>query len=1191
MNYFRCVYLVALIFLIFNTPVIAEEIVFPEDAVCYITKPPYNAKGDGKTDDTIAIQQALLDKKRIIYFPKGTYLISDTLKWGFKQNRQIFQGAGREKTVIKLKDNCSGYTDPTAPKAMIWTGKRPAQRFQNGINDLTVDTGKGNGGAIAIQYIANNQGGMHRVNIRSGDELGIIGLDLGYSDEQGPCLINEIHVKGFEVGVSAKHAVDGIVLTNITVEGQKKCGFINDGQCVSIENLKSINSVTGFWNKSGASLAAIIDSEFINPDKTSINPAIRNGSYLFARNIKTSGYKLALLNDVAQAEITAVAGPDIKEFVSHKVLSLFPGKPSSLNLDIKQSPQVPYEPLKDWVAISTENPGFVTVVDRKEQSSKVPTHVPGIQKAIDSGAKVLYYAQDEDKVLNLYGDIHIRKNLSRLVGSRRSPAKALKKVDKTMAEIKAKRDKDRELKKTLSRKDWMQIVRKRRKHSQENAHELRYHPRIFIDDGDAPVVVIQGFDTMYSDLEIIHRSKRTLVINGMMSHSIIVEKGAGDVFLNDVVCTNLRLAPGTKVWARQLNMEGNVGPRATNNGGDLWILGIKTENDPLVIRADNGGNTEIVGGFIYANKDWLPGKVMFEVTDANFSATIGEWVIRKHPFDVLKETRKGETRLLKNGEAFPRGMGSSVPLLVAYSGKGNGKASKPANVQAKTLNTSEIEVSWKSSGNDGVGIELSEDGTTYKTVKNLGAEKSKAVIRNLKADTEYHIRATAFKDSSFASSENIKVRTEKPGNPGNGKGLEAQYYSDKGFTAPHSKLIQTVDLDWNGHPPKGLEKKAFSVRYTGFLVPRYSDIYTITASDYGTRLWLDSKLLFDTWGREKRIRPWTQVKLEAGKKYPIDFQVKIDPGKNKKKGFLTLEWASRNQTKEVIPANQLFPGPPTSKAAVGLTAVSERGKIVENKKSGLIIKRSGGDLNNPLTVNLNISGSAIPGKDFQAIPASITIPEGKSELKIPVQALDDTLVEKDETIKVSLLPNSKYISTGWNPTITIIDNDYPAPGKGTGLTGHYFQKPGFEEAVGKRIDPQIKFNWNKKDPYPGIAVQKAKKGKSKQENKKLKKLNGYSVKWQGKIEPQFSQTYQFELDSSKFSQVELKVDGKTLVKMDKKDHGFKTPIGFIVLEKGKLYDIELKYDFNNIYGSNIFLYWMCDSLPREIVPKNQLFPE
>jgi polygalacturonase len=51
------------------------------------------AVGDGKTDDTAAIKQAYAGKNHAIYFPPGTYLVSDTITATPK--RYFIQGAGR----------------------------------------------------------------------------------------------------------------------------------------------------------------------------------------------------------------------------------------------------------------------------------------------------------------------------------------------------------------------------------------------------------------------------------------------------------------------------------------------------------------------------------------------------------------------------------------------------------------------------------------------------------------------------------------------------------------------------------------------------------------------------------------------------------------------------------------------------------------------------------------------------------------------------------------------------------------------------------------------------------------------------------------------------------------------------------------------------------------------------------------
>ena len=65
--------------------------VFPTDFNMGNVKTVYGAKGDGVTDDTAAIQNALDDGRSIgqdyygrpkaIYFPAGTYLVNDTLDW------------------------------------------------------------------------------------------------------------------------------------------------------------------------------------------------------------------------------------------------------------------------------------------------------------------------------------------------------------------------------------------------------------------------------------------------------------------------------------------------------------------------------------------------------------------------------------------------------------------------------------------------------------------------------------------------------------------------------------------------------------------------------------------------------------------------------------------------------------------------------------------------------------------------------------------------------------------------------------------------------------------------------------------------------------------------------------------------------------------------------------------------------
>jgi hypothetical protein len=340
------------------------------------------------TDDTAAFQKAVEKIGTLVYVPDGTYLVSGRIAWSNgerKTSRIILQGQSRDNTILRLKDNCEGYQDPAQPQTVLYTGRAPAQRFRNAVRNLTIDTGTGNPGAVGLRFMANNQGGVLDVAIRSADGRGAVGLDLAYTNEQGPCLIRNVHVIGFDVGIHTRHAVDGVVMENVSVENQNVAGIVNEGQCLSVAGLRSLNRVPAVRNAAGPGLIALIDADLRAPDSSSADgAAIVNDAGLFLRNVHTAGYTSAVQTSVGQAP----AGATIAEWTSHDVASLFPSPRRSLGLPIKQTPVVPWDAPETWVNVRSFPPRDTTVTVPNGEQRRVKDWTEAFQKAIDSGATI-----------------------------------------------------------------------------------------------------------------------------------------------------------------------------------------------------------------------------------------------------------------------------------------------------------------------------------------------------------------------------------------------------------------------------------------------------------------------------------------------------------------------------------------------------------------------------------------------------------------------------------------------------------------------------------------------------------------------------------------------------------------------------------------------------------------------------------
>lgn len=593
-----------------------DVVVFPKASrVIDVTQPPYNAKADGKTDATEAIQRALDDYPNgdnVIYLPHGIYRITHQLSWGrgtdtaSAYRRTILQGQSVGGTILKLDDNAKGYENPDIPRAVLYTGFGPAPRWRNAVRDLTIQTGKGNAGAIGIRFNAAVQGGILNVKVFSGDGKGVAGIDMGFAENIGPLLVQHVEVKGFDVGIVTRTPFFGMTMEHIVLSGQNRYGIENRDQSLVVRGLRSNNSVTAVYNAGQTAMLTLVDAviEFIPVPGVAAPPAIINEAGLFARNLLTPKYARAI-QDAGPGG--GVSGTDVREYSSHGMQQLCHSPYQSLSLPVAESPDVPWGNPEQWVAIAGDYGG--TAGDGTDDTK-------AIQQAIDDGAETIYFAPGGRYTITK--DVVIRKNVRRIIG-------------------------------TESRIDGA--------------------GKFIIADGVPKTVVFERFGALAGG--IVHNSKRTLVLRNLSVASYNSKNiGAGDVFLEDVSASPMTFHY-QNVWARQLHMGYDRGPKLVNYGGTIWILGLTTEQGNNIIHNRMGGQLEVVGAHIVSNNRAKTQPMFINDSSAISLLGIRETAQQGNPYNqIVRETRGKTTKVLYGRDVARNASGgANLPFYVGYAPK------------------------------------------------------------------------------------------------------------------------------------------------------------------------------------------------------------------------------------------------------------------------------------------------------------------------------------------------------------------------------------------------------------------------------------------------------------------------------------------------------------------------------------------
>lgn len=583
------------------------DTVYPVDANL-INVRDYGAKGNGSDDDTAAIIQAVrnnLTEHRTIFFPAGTYLVSDTIDW--KKENGVFgafltwQGEGAKKTTIKLKNNASGFDDPQKPKAIVRSGSlgvkedgKGNRAHNNYIFDLTFDVGKNNPGAIGVDFNASNTGAMENVAIVSRDKKGAIGLNL--TREVGPCLVKNLTIKGFDIGIKGGSALYNVVLENIYLENQNKVGIDNEDLVLSIRHLTSVNKVPAISNGGNWSGPIVaIDSQMRGG--SSENAAIINNSKIFVRNIQTEGYKAAIQNYDRLIE-----NSQITEFVEPQVLDLFDSSQTSLNLPIEDTPTFVDNNSDNWANVSDFGalPG-----DGIDDSV-------AIQQAIDSGKTTIYFPYGRYKVEKA---IAVRGAVHRLIGF----------------------------------------------HSWISSPDV-----VFRFENQTHPVILERFNFDGDGGKLENKASQPVVVKHSIGPTLLTTSDS-TWFVENVVAKPISIGGNQKLYARQLNIESPPPtPMIENDGGLVWLLGYKTEFGNTVAATLNGGKTEILGGLFYPAQGVKDPQIpVLLIQDSAVSATYREIAFGSTYTIQIEETRGGESHTLMRRE-LGEGKMVGVPLYVGH---------------------------------------------------------------------------------------------------------------------------------------------------------------------------------------------------------------------------------------------------------------------------------------------------------------------------------------------------------------------------------------------------------------------------------------------------------------------------------------------------------------------------------------------
>jgi Pectate lyase superfamily protein/Secretion system C-terminal sorting domain len=678
-------YILSVLLLVFCNISFAQQTVYPTDLGWNNAVTDFNCVPDGITDNKINLRRAAQTypnpflSKIVVYLPAGTYLISDSVQLpnGYYDKDIVFLGQDSANTIIKLIDNAPNFQNVNNLRPMF-RARGGNQSFGIYFKNLTINTGSGNPGAIGINYITSNYGAIEHVRIVSPDGNGFAGISM---EEQwpGPGLIKSVTIEGHQYGIRVTQCEYSMTMEHIVLKNQTVAGITNNCNTLAIRKLTTINVPKPIQNFGRITL---LDASITTNNPTA-NYAIENNGKFYGKNILTSGYASALINNNV-----AIAGNDILEFTPSPNNSVFPNNGKSLGLPIEETPQYVNNNLTQWTKANSfgavpSNPNFfITDVSNS------------IEAALNSGKKVIYFDRIGDNGSSYFitRDIVIPPTVEMITGFNNS------------------------------------------------RFGFTNNSKFIINSNAASPLFIDGM----LGTRLLNNSQRTIVIKGssLGEYTNTSANTNGKVFIEDESQVFKPQFP-VRMWARQFNPE--LQPESDtaiiNRGGNFWILGLKTEGRACIASTYNGGKTEILGGLVYPASSFTNlNQVAFKIVDAYMSITTltrTSYVANGWFGTTVQETQNGVTQnfLTPNAPAF-------YDVSFFSSSTGTILPIKLKSIQA-ACNDDNINVQWIVESNNDIKkfyMQTSMDGINWVDAKELSvinAQTNFALSIPNKLNTKY----------------------------------------------------------------------------------------------------------------------------------------------------------------------------------------------------------------------------------------------------------------------------------------------------------------------------------------------------------------------------------------------------------------------------------------------------------------------